>query len=80
MIAVAASAALLSLLAAPALAWQYDNHTCAILPQYYSCELSNSTLKTYDTCCTPVQGLVLVTQYWDTVGTASYIDDSVTSG
>lgn len=53
---------LIALLPLLASAWKSDNHTCAALPRYYSCELSNSTLKTYDTCCTPTEGLVLVTQ------------------
>lgn len=52
---------LLAVLPALALA-KGDNHTCAVLPRLYSCELSNTTLRSYDTCCTPTEGLVLVTQ------------------
>lgn len=52
---------LLAIIPALALA-RGDNHTCAVLPRLYSCEISNSTLKSYDTCCTPTEGLVLVTQ------------------
>jgi ribonuclease T2 len=49
-------------------AWASDNHTCAILPRYYSCEtpVLNALQKGYDTCCTPTEGLVLVTQFWNT--------------
>lgn len=62
-----ALATVAALLAPPSvLAWQSDNHTCAILPRYYSCELPNATLPTYDTCCYPTQGLVLITQFWNT--------------
>ena len=65
--------ALFSLLAALAsapstLAWASDNHTCAILPRYYSCEkpVLNALAQGYDKCCTPTEGLVLVTQFWNT--------------
>ncbi|WRT64480.1 uncharacterized protein IL334_001412 [Kwoniella shivajii] len=44
-------------------AWSSDNHTCALTAPIYSCE---NTTTIQDTCCTPTQGLVLVTQYWDT--------------
>ncbi|KAL1411773.1 hypothetical protein Q8F55_002740 [Vanrija albida] len=57
--------AALAALATPAAALASDNHTCAVLPQYYSCELPSTEVH-YDTCCTPVEGLVLVTQFWDT--------------
>lgn len=43
-------------------AWTYDNHTCALEPRYYSCE---NTTAIQDTCCSPTQGLILVTQFWD---------------
>jgi hypothetical protein len=52
---------LLALVPALALA-KGDNHTCAVLPRLYSCEISPATLQSYDTCCTPTEGLVLVTQ------------------
>lgn len=39
------------------------NHTCAIQSKYPSCE---NTTAIVDTCCSPVQGLVLTTQFWST--------------
>ena len=51
--------ALLPLLAASTNAWSFDNHTCALTPPMYSCE---NTTTIVNTCCTPVQGLVLTTQ------------------
>lgn len=68
-----AAIALLPLLASTAVAWNSDNHTCSILPKYRSCELPKDKIKTFDTCCTPVQGLVLVTQYWNTVSASGTV-------
>ncbi|WWC68247.1 uncharacterized protein I206_102170 [Kwoniella pini CBS 10737] len=44
-------------------AWNSDNHTCALTKPIFSCENQTTIL---DTCCTPTEGLVLITQYWDT--------------
>ncbi|WVR04871.1 hypothetical protein IAU60_001883 [Kwoniella sp. DSM 27419] len=54
---------LLPLLPTLVTAWASDNHTCALTAPIYSCE---NTTAIVDTCCTPVQGLVLVTQFWNT--------------
>ncbi|OCF71019.1 hypothetical protein I204_08255 [Kwoniella mangroviensis CBS 8886] len=43
-------------------AWSSDNHTCALTNPIYSCE---NTTAIVDTCCTPTEGLVLITQFWD---------------
>ncbi|OCF39256.1 hypothetical protein I317_06925 [Kwoniella heveanensis CBS 569] len=48
---------------APVRAWSSDNHTCALSAPIYSCE---NTTVIQDTCCSPTEGLVLVTQFWDT--------------
>ncbi|WWD20934.1 hypothetical protein CI109_105412 [Kwoniella shandongensis] len=60
-----ALAALLPVLASlsTANAWASDNHTCALTKPIYSCE---NTTAIVDTCCSPVQGFVLTTQFWDT--------------
>ena len=69
--------ALLSLLASLTSASLYGesnlNHTCAIENPLYSCS-AGAVAGEVDTCCTETfGGLVLSTQYWDTVSDLAYV-------